>query len=60
MSSAMETVMYDRKNFNMKKNETRHPLWMTEKHFIYHLAKDKNGDLDCIKTQDGEPITSPR
>ena len=44
LTSAMEDVNYEKKNFNYDLRDHRHPLWVTEKHFLYHLKKDKNGN----------------
>ena len=60
MTSAMEDVHYRKHNFNSDPGEERHPLWMTEKHFCYHLAKDHLGQLECIKDTWGQRIRSPR
>ena len=60
MTSAMEEVAYHQKNFNYDPRAGRHPLWMTEKHFSYHLAKDVWGELACIKDNQGLRVRSPR
>ncbi len=56
----MEDVFYEKKNFNYDVRDHRHPLWITEKHFLYHLKKDKNGKLVCSTTRNGRFIRSPR
>ena len=60
MTDAMEEVMYDYKNFNFDLHEGRHPLWVTDKHFVYHLAKDWNDELVCRRTATGDLVSSPR
>ncbi len=56
----LEDVYYERRNFNYDARDARHPLWVTERHFLYHLKKDKNGKLVCSKNREGQVIRSAR
>ena len=60
MTSAMEDVWYNRRDFNVDHRTRRHPMWITEKFYIYHLKKDGDGFLECIKNDYGLPVKSPR
>lgn len=60
MTSAMDDVHYDRMNFNFDYKQFRHPKWITERHFVYHLCRDDRGYLMCVRDNHGEPIRSPR
>jgi len=60
MTSAMDYVSYERVNFNFDYKQFRHPKWITERHFIYHLCQDDRGYLMCVRDNEGEPIRSPR
>lgn len=60
MTSAMDDVYYRRRNFNMDIRD-RHPTWITERHFMYHLCQSaESGMLTCLKNELGEPLQSPR
>lgn len=56
----MEDINYEDKNFKLDEVSLRHPLWMTEGHYIYHLLRDTHGHLSCRTDNNGEPICSPR
>ncbi len=61
ITSAMEDVYYERKDFNYDSRDHRHPLHVTEKHFLYHLCKDKNGKLVYKRDRkNGKVICSAR
>ncbi|XP_046366340.1 leucine-rich repeat-containing protein 14-like [Haliotis rufescens] len=60
LTDVMEDVDYKRKNFNRDDVLYRHPLHMTEAHFVYHLSRDPEGHLTCNKDGNGEFICSPR
>ncbi|XP_074642999.1 leucine-rich repeat-containing protein 14-like [Tubulanus polymorphus] len=60
MTSAMEDIDYNRKNFTIDCDLYRHPLQMTEGHYKYHLYRDEVGQLHCRKNNKGEFIRSPR
>ena len=38
----------------------RHPLWLTEGHFVYHLHRYPDGRLGFVKDRHGDPVCSPR
>ncbi|OWF55294.1 Leucine-rich repeat-containing protein 14 [Mizuhopecten yessoensis] len=56
----MDDIDYETIRFNVNESQSRHPLWMTEAHFIYHLYRDAEGVLSCHKDTSGEPVCSPR
>lgn len=60
MLGAMDDVVYERMNFNFDYKQFRHPKWITERHFVYHLCRDDRGYLMCVRDNKGEPIRSPR
>lgn len=71
MTDAMNEVDYTTADFNQLEDSEnsydsydaslkRHPLWMTEGHFIYHLYRDADDKLAFIKDIHGEPVCSPR
>ena len=60
ITSAMDDVYYEKRNFNYDLRDHRHPLWITEKHWIYHLQKDKNDKLVCTRNMDGKCLCSAR
>lgn len=60
LTDVMDDIDYDTIRFNVNETQSRHPLWMTEAHFIYHLYRDATGVLNCHKDQSGEPVCSPR
>lgn len=60
LTDVMDDVDFKRKVFNTDEAEDRHPLWMTEGHYLYHLFRDADGHLCCCKDINGEPVCSPR
>jgi len=60
MTNAMHSVAYDKANFNFDIKKQRHPVHITERHYIYHLRKDAAGYLMCERDRSGQPIRSPR
>lgn len=60
LADAMDDIDYKLINFNIEEAEHRHPLWLTESHFIYILYRDDEGHLNCHSDAAGEPICSPR
>ncbi|KAK3082745.1 hypothetical protein FSP39_004153 [Pinctada imbricata] len=56
----MDDFDYDRVNFNVNESESRHPMWMTESHFVYHLMRNDLGHLDSRRDERGDPLCSPR
>ncbi|KAL5016895.1 hypothetical protein ScPMuIL_006484 [Solemya velum] len=60
MTDVMDDTDYRSKSFNRNDAEFRHPLWMTESHFIFHLWRDGEGHLNCHKDTQGYPVCSPR
>lgn len=60
LTSAMEDVFYDKKHFNVDRKFYRHPDYVTEKHFLYHLAVDKNSRMNYRLDGNGIKIKSPR
>ncbi|XP_060067284.1 leucine-rich repeat-containing protein 14-like [Ylistrum balloti] len=60
LTDVMDDIDYETIRFNVNETQSRHPLWMTESHFIYHLYRDAAGALNCHKDQFGEPVCSPR
>jgi len=60
MTSAMHSVAYEKTNFNFDIKEERHPTYVTEKHYVYHLKRDEVGYLICERDRNGEPLRSPR
>ena len=59
MTNVMDEVVYSR-DFHYSLKDHRHPLFVTEKHFFYHLQKDDLGYLACVKDDKGQPLRSPR
>jgi hypothetical protein len=37
VADIMDDIDYKTINFNVEEAEFRHPLWMTESHFVYNL-----------------------
>ena len=60
VADIMDDIDYKTINFNVEEAEFRHPLWMTESHFVYNLYRDNDGHLNCHRNPAGEPICSPR
>ncbi|XP_012934999.1 uncharacterized protein LOC101852005 [Aplysia californica] len=71
MTDAMDEVDYNTVDFNdVDSNNNdydnhaaslrRHPPWLTEAHFVYHLYRDGEGRLGFVKDRHGEPLCSPR
>ncbi|BFZ18607.1 hypothetical protein BsWGS_21646 [Bradybaena similaris] len=71
MTDAMNEVDYITADFNQNDDPNndydsyeaslrRHPLWMTEAHFVYHLYRDSQGQLAFVKDIQGEALCSPR
>ncbi|KAH9515162.1 hypothetical protein Btru_019382 [Bulinus truncatus] len=71
MTDAMDETDYSLVNFNKLTDGShsfdsydaslrRHPPWLTQGHFVYHLYRDGDGRLEFLKDRHGEPICSPR
>jgi len=60
MTNAMHCVLYEKADFNIDINTQRHPMYITERHYIYHLTEDEAGYLVCQRDRHGELIKSPR
>ena len=60
IADVMDDVDYKTINFNIEEAEFRHPLWLTESHFVYNLYRDDEGHLNCHRNTAGDPILSPR
>lgn len=69
MTDSMDEVDYVTVDFNQLEDNNfdsyaasirRHPPWLTEGHFIYHLYRDAEGKLVFVKDRQGEPLCSPR
>ncbi|KAK3773866.1 hypothetical protein RRG08_009294 [Elysia crispata] len=71
MTDAMEDVNYDTVDFNQWEYSEnnfdsydaslrRHPSYMTEGHYVYHLYRDDDGKLAFVKDSNGEALCSPR
>lgn len=60
MTDVMEDVDYKSRNFNQNEAVDRHPLWMTDSHYVYHLCYDDGGHLVCSKDKNGDAVCSPR
>ncbi|XP_059146067.1 uncharacterized protein LOC131933306 isoform X2 [Physella acuta] len=69
MTDSMDEVDYVTVDFNQLEDNNfdsyaasirRHPPWLTEGHFIYHLCRDAEGKLGFVKDRQGEPLCSPR
>ncbi|CAL1528753.1 unnamed protein product [Lymnaea stagnalis] len=71
MTDAMDETDYSAVDFNQLEDSVnnfdsydasmrRHPPWLTEGHFVYHLLRDGDGKLGFVKDGQGEPICSPR
>ncbi|XP_063448711.1 uncharacterized protein LOC134728162 [Mytilus trossulus] len=60
IADVMDDVDYKTINFNIEEAEFRHPLWLTESHFVYNLYRDDEGHLNCHRNAAGDPILSPR
>ncbi|RUS75841.1 hypothetical protein EGW08_016399 [Elysia chlorotica] len=71
MTDAMENVDYDTVDFNQweysennfdsyEASLRRHPPYLTEAHYVYHLYRDDDGKLAFVKDGNGEALCSPR
>ena len=60
MTDAMEDVCYEKRNFNYHPRNGRHPMWVTEKHYVYPLCVDSHNRLICMKNAFGNPYRTPR
>ena len=60
MTLALQDVNYERKKFNFSASELRHPRYITEKNFVYHLVEDEKGVLSCKVDEQGNTVMSPR
>ncbi|KAK0041004.1 leucine-rich repeat-containing protein 14 [Biomphalaria pfeifferi] len=71
MTDAMDETDYSSVDFNQVNDGPhnfdsydaslrRHPPWLTQGHFVYHLVREADDKLGFVKDRHGEPICSPR
>lgn len=60
MSSVMDDIAYAAHKFNVDPRDHRHPMFVLDRHVIFYLNEDKNGNRCFNKTADGQLIRSPR